>query len=65
MVLINGLQVPDAVGLSLVQYLDRAGHRRDRIALELNGEVVPAASYGEHVLAEGDRLEIVHFMGGG
>ena len=36
-----------------------------RIAVELNGEVVLRNNWSETVLSEGDRLEVVHFVGGG
>lgn len=36
-----------------------------RIAIELNGEVVRRNTWAETVLSEGDRLEVVHFVGGG
>ena len=36
-----------------------------RIALERNGEIVRKASYPETPVAEGDKIEIVHFVGGG
>ena len=36
-----------------------------RIAVELNGTVVRRDQWPETALAEGDRLEIVHFVGGG
>jgi sulfur carrier protein len=36
-----------------------------RIAVELNGEVVRRDNWSETVLSEGDRLEVVHFVGGG
>jgi thiamine biosynthesis protein ThiS len=36
-----------------------------RIAVELNGEVVRRSNWAETVLSEGDRLEVVHFVGGG
>ncbi|MFC6644387.1 sulfur carrier protein ThiS [Granulicella cerasi] len=39
--------------------------RPDRIALEVNGEVVPRSSWSETIVQSGDRLEIVHFVGGG
>jgi thiamine biosynthesis protein ThiS len=37
----------------------------DRVAIELNREIVPRERWSETSLAEGDRLEIVHFVGGG
>jgi thiamine biosynthesis protein ThiS len=35
------------------------------IAIELNGQVIRRTEWEQTVLAEGDRLEIVHFVGGG
>ncbi len=35
------------------------------IAIERNMEVVPKSAYADTALAEGDRLEIVHMIGGG
>jgi sulfur carrier protein len=37
----------------------------DRVAVELNGEIVPRAHWVETIVEEGDRLEVVHFVGGG
>jgi sulfur carrier protein len=37
----------------------------DRVAVELNGNIVPRVGWAEAALADGDRLEIVHFVGGG
>ncbi len=65
MILVNGQGAPEAERLSLRQYLEESGYRLDRVAVECNGEIVPRATYAERVLADGDHLEIVHFMGGG
>jgi thiamine biosynthesis protein ThiS len=37
----------------------------DRVAIEHNGNIVPRTEWAKAGLAEGDRLEIVHFVGGG
>ena len=37
----------------------------DRVALERNGEIVSRESWRETLLSNGDRVEIVHFVGGG
>ncbi len=37
----------------------------DKIAIEHNLEIVPKSAYHTHMLGDGDRLEIVHFIGGG
>lgn len=39
--------------------------RADRVAVELNGELAPRAEWGRQPVRSGDRLEIVHFVGGG
>jgi thiamine biosynthesis protein ThiS len=36
-----------------------------RIAVELNRDVVPTAEYGSRIIGEGDTIEIVRFVGGG
>ena len=41
------------------------GLDRRKIAVERNAEIVPRSTYDQALLAEGDRLEIVHFIGGG
>ena len=64
MLKINGENV-DAAGKTLAQYLAEAGFNQVRIAVERNGEIVPKANYGETVLAEGDCVEVVNFVGGG
>lgn len=36
-----------------------------RVAVEVNGEIVPRGLHATHALGEGDRVEIVHALGGG
>jgi sulfur carrier protein len=36
-----------------------------RVAVEVNGEIVPRSRHADHALAEGDTVEIVHALGGG
>ena len=45
--------------------VERLGLPAERLALELNREVVPRTRWPSIVLSEGDRVEIVHFVGGG
>ena len=47
---------------ALVEHL---GMKSDRVAIELNREIVPRDQWPQTPLHEGDRLEIVHFVGGG
>jgi thiamine biosynthesis protein ThiS len=41
------------------------GFKNDRVALEQNGEIVSRTAWTETPLHSGDKLEIVHFVGGG
>ena len=41
------------------------GLKADRVAVERNGEIVPRSAWGTTTLSAGDRLEVVHFVGGG
>jgi sulfur carrier protein len=50
---------------SLEQLIDELGLNGDRVAVEHNGEIVPRSGWTETVLNVGDRLEVVHFVGGG
>lgn len=56
-------QVPDnCTAAALVEELGLANRR---IAMEVNMEIVPRSGYAEFTLNEGDRVEIVHAIGGG
>lgn len=65
MIQINGKAAPDAAGLTISAYLAWVGYDAARVAVERGGQIVPRARYGETVLADGDIIEIVHFVGGG
>lgn len=64
MVCINGNPL-EAAGTALRDYLKENGYDPRRIAIERNGDILPKAQYQDTVLAEGDRIEIVRFVGGG
>lgn len=64
MVTINGTPVESA-GKSIMEYLESADYDTKRIAVERNGEIVPKSDYGSTVLADGDTVEVVSFVGGG
>ena len=50
---------------TLLILLELLGVKADRVAIELNRDIVPRDRWAETQLKEGDRLEIVHFVGGG
>ena len=64
MVKVNGAAL-DIAGKTLTEYLATTNYDLKRIAVERNGDIVPKAQYGETVLQDGDRLEVVSFVGGG
>jgi thiamine biosynthesis protein ThiS len=50
---------------TLGELVERLGMKPDRVAIELNREIVPRDKWPHTPLREGDSLEIVHFVGGG
>lgn len=62
---VNGTEREAAEGTTIAQLIETLDVRTDRIATEHNLSVVPKAKYAETVLQDGDRLEIVSFVGGG
>ena len=64
---LNGqtLEVDDTSTRLLQDFLVDRGLKTDRIAVERNGEIVPRSRWHEVSLMPGDRLEVVHFVGGG
>ena len=64
-ILLNGesFELPDGQTVAdLLNRLDMAGRR---VAVELNLDIVPRSQHGETVLREGDRIKVVHAIGGG
>lgn len=64
MVKINGKYF-DVNGKTLTEYLSETDYDVRRIAVECNGEIVPKTQYEKIVLADGDEIEVVSFVGGG
>ena len=65
MVTINGNQTTLSTDLTVAEYLEQNQYQVKRIAVELNGDILPKYSYSETMLKDGDRLEVVTFVGGG
>ena len=62
---INGNPRDFPAPLSLQDLLQQLGIKPDRVAVELNHNIVSREQWDKTTLSEGDRLEIVHFVGGG
>ena len=64
-VMVNGESTDIKSGSTVAELLELLQIARERVAVEVGLEIVPKANYDSHVLTEGDRIEIVHFVGGG
>jgi thiamine biosynthesis protein ThiS len=62
---INGEKREFEEGLSVTRLIELLGVRPGRVVVELNRDVLSRAAHGTTILKEGDKLEIVHFVGGG
>lgn len=63
--IINGEERAFEDSLSLAGLVEKLGMKQDRVAVELNRDIVQRGKWAETILNSGDRLEIVHFVGGG
>lgn len=64
MVRINGEEL-DVAGSTLSEYLSKTDYDANRIAVEINNNILPKDKYSKTVLRDGDIVEIVSFVGGG
>lgn len=65
MIRINGKEVPAAQSLTVQQYLEQNHYNPKHIVVELNEEILPKTDYAKTVIADGDVMEVLSFMGGG
>lgn len=64
-IILNGESLETTDGASIEMLLTQLGIGRERVAVELNADIVPKAQYDKQLLTAGDKIEIVHFVGGG
>lgn len=62
---VNGVPVQLPAPVTVGDYLEERGYQTTRIAVELNGAILPKTSYASTVLSEHDVMEVVSFVGGG
>jgi sulfur carrier protein len=62
---LNGAPREVAHGTTLARLLEVEGLAGRRVAVEVNREIVPRGAHATHALREGDRVEVVHALGGG
>ena len=64
-VLVNGESRQVADAYSINQLVDELGLMGKRFAVEVNNEIIPRSRYANYRLQPGDKIEIVHAIGGG
>ena len=62
---LNGKKITIKTNLSLLDLLKKHKLNDKKIASELNGSIIPKTLYKKKKLKNNDKLEIVHFIGGG
>ncbi|MCF2668187.1 sulfur carrier protein ThiS [Faecalicatena contorta] len=65
MITVNGQAVSLEKPITVAEYLAQNQYRIERIAVEMNGEILPKKNYAAVTLKDGDKLEVVSFVGGG
>ena len=64
-IVLNGEPKEIAANLSVAALLDELGLAPERLAIEVNRRIIRRADWPATTLAEGDNVEVVHFVGGG
>ncbi len=62
---LNGEPLALPAPCTITELLTAQGLAERRVAVEVNGEIVPRGRHAEHRLVDGDIVEIVHALGGG
>lgn len=65
MIFVNGAAQPLIGQMTIWDYLEKQKYPAARVAVELNGRIVPKAAYPSTILRDQDQVEIVCFVGGG
>lgn len=62
---VNGELKKLSTKVFLAEFLQREGYAPEKVAVELNGEIIPRREYASTIVTDADKLEIVCFVGGG
>lgn len=65
MIVLNGQSRTCAPGRTLRDLLAETGYTQRQVAVEINHEIVPKSLHALREIRDGDRIEIVHALGGG
>jgi thiamine biosynthesis protein ThiS len=64
-IVLNGEEKELAGPITLAELVEQVTERGERVAVELNREVVRRGHWNDRLVNDADRIEIVHFVGGG
>ncbi len=62
---LNGDPYEINIGINLSELLNKLKIQKNKVAIEVNGEIVEKDKYPNLILNKNDKVEIVHFIGGG
>tara|TARA_B100001057_G_scaffold454509_1_gene500352 strand:+ start:642 stop:845 length:204 start_codon:yes stop_codon:yes gene_type:complete len=62
---LNGKKIAIKSNISLMALLKKYRLNKKRIAVEHNGKIIPKTNYSKKFIKNKDKIEIVHFIGGG
>ena len=62
---LNGKKIILNHKVSLLSLLKRYNFDKKKVAIELNGKIIPKQLYKKEIIKNNDKIEIVHFIGGG
>tara|TARA_Y100000310_G_scaffold321505_1_gene379203 strand:+ start:429 stop:647 length:219 start_codon:yes stop_codon:yes gene_type:complete len=62
---LNGMSYEINNGTNLSELLNKLKIQKNKVAIEVNGEIVEKNKYPNLILRKNDKVEVVHFIGGG
>lgn len=64
-IIVNGVEEQCVDSINLEAFVFQKKYDKDRIAIEVNGEIISKSRYINFILSENDKIEVVSFVGGG
>jgi len=62
---LNGEKKNISAGTTIRSLLEQVNLNQEHLVVEVNLEIIPKENFSSHILKENDRVELIHFMGGG
>jgi len=62
---LNGSSYQIKIGINLNELLNQLNIKKNKVAIEVNGEIIEKNNYPNLILNKNDKVEVVHFIGGG